>query len=37
VFTARDIARDHAAQSEEIFRKTCLLKARDGDRAKKLF
>ena len=37
-FTARNIARDHtAAQSEEIFRKTRLLKARDGDRAKKLF
>jgi hypothetical protein len=38
VFAARNIARDHsAAQSEEIFRKTRLLKARDRDRAKKLF
>lgn len=38
VFAARNIARDRtAAQSEEIFRKTRLLKARDRDRAKKLF
>jgi hypothetical protein len=30
-FTARNIARDHtAAQSEEIFRKARLLKARGG-------